>query len=126
MAMYLRFVTADVDPYSRAETGIFRAPRHVLSDAATPAWISNELDREYDWFNEHLPVPDTLWKRIGRRGMVYGVCWFRAEARECVSRARYISWLLCEAGLPVREIRTSRPGEVLCRDDYQVVANAKA
>ena len=41
---------------------------------------------------------------------------------EAISRARYLCWLLEEAGIPVREIRRDRPGEIIWRDHMQVVA----
>ena len=51
-----------------------------------------------------------------------GICWFVAEAREMIARAFVLVSLLNEAGMPSRKVATHRPGTILYRDPWQVVA----
>ena len=121
--MYLRFVLPWRDPNSRVEAGFFRAAYDMARrQDRVPEWIRAELSRELDWFDEELPVPCRVCRSFKRRRTIHGVCWFRPRADEAIDRARYAGWLMSEAGVSVREIRTSRLGEVIWRDDHQVVA----
>jgi hypothetical protein len=121
--MYIRFVLPWRDPDSRVEAGFFRAASDVASaEDRVPEWIRAELWREINWFNAQLPIPRRIVREFRRRRAIHGICWFRPEAGEAINRARYAGWLMTEAGVPVREIRTSRLREVIWRDDYQVVA----
>ena len=121
--MYLRFVVSERDKWTGAERGFFGPAIAVKYwERRAPAWIREQICEELDWFNEHLDAPKKLERSAGRRGSVYGVCWFRPEAVEAVSRARYVGWLLTEAGIPVRGLRRAHPGEIIWKDDMQVVA----
>jgi hypothetical protein len=50
------------------------------------------------------------------------VCWFRAEAREAISRMWRLVDLVEGEGVPVRVYRTRRPGVVVYADDLQIAA----
>ena len=122
--MYLRFVVPQRDPHARVEGGIFRGIHRALYDEQQPDWLRKQLRTDLDWFNDNLPVPDQLWLLFKRRQPRYGVCWFNPSAREAISRARSIQWLMIEAGHLVEEIRTDHPGTIYYRDDMQIVAQA--
>ncbi|MFK7945467.1 MAG: hypothetical protein AB8B85_21515 [Paracoccaceae bacterium] len=121
--MYIRFVTSELDEWSGAEIGFFQ-PAIAVKYEKVPAddWIRTEITDQVDWFNEHLDAPEKLDRSAGLRGRVYGICWFRPEAVEAVSRARYMAWLLTEAGIPVLDLKRRDPGEIIWRDLMQVVA----
>jgi len=118
--MYVRFVTPLIDFCTGVETGFFRASWY-LRRVGCPAWIHSELDQQFDWFNEHLPVPSRVARHFRRRNSVHGVCWFQPAAKECIERARYCAWLIGEGGLPVQPIKLLRPREIIWRDDHQIV-----
>jgi hypothetical protein len=118
--MFVRFVTPLIHPLSRVECGFFRASWYLYQNDA-PAWILAELDNEFDWFNDHLPIPGRVARHFKRRNTIWGVCWFDHEAREMIARARYCAWLIEEGGLPVRAVRAENPREVLWRDAHQIV-----
>ena len=121
--MYIRFVVSDWDAWSGAESGLFGPAFDIKNDRlAAPEWIQQQVVEELDWFNAHLDAPAKLDRRAGRWGRFYGICWFRPEAVEAINRARYMAWLLTEAGYPVLELRRDNPGEVLWQDPLQVVA----
>ncbi len=121
--MYIRYVLAWRDPDSRVEAGFFRAAYDVASaEGRVPEWIRAELRSELNWFDAQLPVPYRVCRIFKRRRAIHGICWFRPHAGEAIGRARYVGWLMTEADVPVREIRASRLGEVIWRDDHQIVA----
>ncbi|MGE5562401.1 MAG: hypothetical protein ACM3ZV_03745 [Bacillota bacterium] len=117
-AWRLRRVQADCGPFGPAYDAVYErdVPR-VLQDAI---W------QEVDWFNRNLPVPKPRREAfcVKSRGRWYpdGICWFVAEAREMIAHAFVLASLLREAGVPVRKVWTRRPGTVLYRDPYQIVA----
>ena len=117
--MYVRFVTPLIPPDSRVETGFFRASWY-LHRIGAPDWILRELYDEFEWFNEHLPVPGRVARHFKRRNSIWGVCWFDHDAREMIARAHYCAWLIEEGGLPVRAVRIDRHREVLWRDAHPV------
>lgn len=122
--MYTRFVAPERDALSRVETGIFQSINTVLYNQSNPEWLRNALRTELDWFNDHLPVPSRLWIDFKRRNTLYGICWFRPDAHEAISRARYIQWLMTEADQLIEEIHTDRPDTILYQDDWQIVAKS--
>jgi hypothetical protein len=50
------------------------------------------------------------------------ICWFLDDARAIVTHAFVASALLQECGVPVAKVATHRPGMILYRDPYQIVA----
>ncbi len=121
--MYIRFVVSERDVPTGVETGFFCGVSAIkYRTHAADDWLRSEVERELGWFNENLDTPDRLTRSAGRRGNVHGVCWFRANAVEAISRARYVGWLLEEAGIAVREIRCRHPSEIIWYDDQQAVA----
>ena len=79
--MYLRFVTPLIHPYSRVESGFFRASWY-LHRTNCPDWIHQELSDQFDWFAQHLPLPGRIARHFKRRDSIWGICWFDPQARE--------------------------------------------
>lgn len=120
--MYIRFVTSVWSDDCRTHLGFFHAIHGARHRHGPDDWRVRELGRQYAWFCHRLAVPDTLARKVGRHGARRGVCWFRDSAGEHVSRARYACWLIEDMGLPIRELRSDRPGTRIWQDDHQVVA----
>ena len=127
--MYIRFAGHDVirlglrggEPVRR---GIFRSVYCVRDSPDTPDWLRDEIARELVWFNDNLPVPNgsVFWVRSRKRYRQQGLCWFRDDATEMIRRVFDLRALLQEGGYPIELMRTQRPGSILYRDAYQVVA----
>jgi hypothetical protein len=49
-----------------------------------------------------------------------------ADAREMIAHAFALQALLSECGVPVIKVATHRPGQILYRDAYQIVAKPEA
>ena len=118
--MYLRFIV--LTPHRRPAPGIFSSPFDPEGDRALPEWLRLAAQDHFDWFNEHLPLPKRLTIVSKRRKIYAGICWFQPDAREHIARARELAWLIEEAGLPTRELKSRNIGQILYRDPYQVVA----
>lgn len=121
--MYIRFVTPRFRQDYRGEAGIFHdADAACSKESQADEWLVSELREQIDWFNDQLSVPRELDIYFKRRRTLHGLCWFQAEAKECIERARYMAWLMTESGSPVRTIKSSDPGRVIWRDSNQIVA----
>lgn len=117
--MFIRFVTPDLAGAARgAQLGVFRS-----NLPCAPQWLNRAIRDEYRWFNENLRVPSHLGVVTRKSNRRYaGVCWFRDDARDCVAHAWILTGLLNEAGVPVTRLVTDAPGDIVYRDDQQIVA----
>lgn len=121
--MYLRFICRVRNDGSGLETGVFQ-PAYAIAygEIDVEFWHWKEIRQTLDWFNDNLDRPSRLHCPRRKARDRSGVCWFRPEAERHISLARYLAWLVTEAGVPVWEVRTVHPGEIVFRDDHQIVA----
>ncbi len=122
--MYVRFISPQRIKGRRGYYGIFQAALDVVYDDATPYHFYLPLRELLDWFNDHLPCPDngSFTVRSRKRRQPVGICWFRGDAAEMVGNAHLMAAMLKECDIPISQIATRNPGQLLYRDDYQVVA----
>lgn len=120
--MYLRFVTGRIDPDSGLEQGVITVANELWRAAAAPKWLLGEIRRELDWFNDRLDVPNRFSPTRRKWNQRYGICWFKPGARDCIDHARELAWMLAEADVATRQIRTHHPGELVWQDANQIVA----
>lgn len=125
--MYLRFVSPVPADRGRGGYGLFDATR-VAHDPATPEAHRIAITEELGWFRRHLPVPAARHFEVRSRGRWYdeGICWFRDDAREMLAHAFVLSALLRDLGVPIHRLHTRRPGQILYRDAWQIVAKPTA
>lgn len=55
-----------------------------------------------------------------------GICWFVDDDREMIAHAFALAALIGEAGVPASKVATRRPGTILYRDPWQIVAKPEA
>ncbi|GJL96041.1 MAG: hypothetical protein DHS20C05_24460 [Hyphococcus sp.] len=117
--MYIRFVTPRLVREARGvPAGVFRSGMN-----GAPDWLRAAIRDEYRWFNDNLRVPNRLGIVTRKSNRRYGgVCWFRDDARDCITHAYALSALLNEAGVPVTRIKSDAPGDIVYRDPQQIVA----
>lgn len=118
--MYVRFIV--LTPNRRPAPGLFRSDFDPHEDLALPEWIRDVARHHYEWFGDNLPVPRRLTVVSRRRHIYVGICWFRPTAHEHIARARDLALLMEEAGYPTRMVATRHPGQILYRDELQIVA----
>jgi hypothetical protein len=120
--MYVRFVVGTDAEDAFWLTGVLTSARIVRDEGELYAYEVDLLNTVYDWFNEHLPCPPFAEKLRSGEWTHDAVSWFRANAGEPLSRAWDIIAILREHGTPVRMVTSSRPGQIVYSDRYQIVA----
>lgn len=79
---------------------------------------ADELRELRAWFNENLEKPSSF----GRNKLRLGICWFKTDAAEHISRIWEMVHILERNGIYVKKIRTDKPGYVIYEDEWQLVA----
>lgn len=77
-----------------------------------------------DWFNINLEKPSrfTSAKPPYYRKRQNGISWFKDSANEHIGKMHEMVALLKHHDVPVRLIKTRRPGYVVYEDKFQIVA----
>lgn len=118
----IRFVTEwRHAPYGH-RTGVLRAGYRLWRGNSLPEAERYELRTLLNWFNENLATPDRLATSRQAHGRETALSWIRASASQHVMRLRRMASIVGDAGVAVDELHTTRPGYVVYRDAYQVVA----
>jgi hypothetical protein len=122
--MYVRFITPWWQVRQGVDYGLFGPAGECEEDVRTAEALRVAIRIELDWFNSNLPVPprDRFEVKSRKRWLSEGICWFVDDAREMIARAFTLAWLLRECGVPVAKVATRRPGQILYRDAWQIVA----
>lgn len=120
--MYVRFVAGTDAENACWLTGVFTEARLLREEGRLYAYEVTLLEETYDWFNEHLPCPPFQSKLRTGEWTTEAVAWFRDDADESLRRIWDLVHLLRENGVPVRLVTADRPGKIVYRDKYQVVA----
>jgi hypothetical protein len=127
--MYVRFITPWWQLRRGVDCGLFGPAYACVQDPDVPAVLREALWAEIEWFETHLPVPrpvrDAFCVR-SRKSWRADVCWFDQGAREAIARGFALASLLGECGVPARKVATRRPGTILYRDAWQIVAKPAA
>ncbi|HET8611640.1 MAG TPA: hypothetical protein VFL92_02625 [Sphingomonas sp.] len=125
--MYVRFISPW--PVRRGvHRGLF-GPAYVLWwDERTAEGVRLAIRHELDWFERELPAPAwrTFRVKSKKRWVPHGICWFQGEARAMVGHAFALAALIGECGVPIAKRVTHRPGQILYRDAWQIVAKPDA
>ena len=121
---YVRFITPWWRVRRDVDCGPFGPAYAAWRSDAVPEVLRIAIRGELDWFEDNLPVPGGNAFRVKSRKIWRndGICWFVAEARDMIARAFVLAALLEDAGMPVRKVWASRPGTILYRDPWQIVA----
>ncbi len=122
--MFLRFVTPELHEDSQQELGVFQAAGKLRDGGMLSDYEKALLQEIRDWFNQNLEKPSrfTSAKPPYYRKRQNGISWFKASAREHISKMREMIAILESHDVPVRTIKTARPGYVVYEDDFQIVA----
>lgn len=126
--MYVRFIVPGREVRAGVAHGLFGPAYDLTRDPAAPESLRVAIRHELDWFEAQLPIParDRFLVRSRKSWIAEGICWFRDDAREMIARAFALAALIAECGVPVTKCATRLPGQILYRDEWQVVAKPKA
>lgn len=122
-AMFIRFVVGSDDENAAWLTGIITEAR-ILKDAGRLYRHESEwLEETYGWLNENLTCPPFSAKLRSGEWSREAVCWFHPGARRSVVRRLWdIAAILEEHAVPVRLVKSDKPGKIVYEDSDQVVA----
>ena len=115
---YVRFVIGRKGEDSHVEQGIFQAAARALEWQNITGSDADELNELRAWFSKNLEKPTSF----GRDKLRLGICWFKAESTEHISRIWEMVRILERNGIYVKKIRTDKPGYVIYEDGWQLVA----
>ncbi|HEX4302005.1 MAG TPA: hypothetical protein VHZ78_04390 [Rhizomicrobium sp.] len=120
--MLIRFVIDRRDPDSGRRQGLFQAAKALRDSGLLSAKDDDALEDIWAWFNRHLERPERLALSPRPHAKAQALSWFRDTATNHVAKMREFAGILEQYGITVQTIRTSRPGYVLYKDEYQVAA----
>ena len=115
---YVRFVIGRKDEESHVEKGIFQAVAQALEWQSVTGSDADDLKDLRVWFNENLEKPTSF----GRDKLRLGICWFKTDAAEHISRIWEMVQILERNGVYVKKLKTDKPGYVIYEDEWQLVA----
>ncbi len=115
---YIRFVVGRKDDDSNVEQGIFQAAALALEWGTITGSDADELNALQVWFSNNLDKPNSF----GRDRLRLGICWFKEQAKEHISRIWEMVRILERNGIYVKKITTEKPGYIVFEDDWQLVA----
>jgi hypothetical protein len=118
----IRFVTQRRHPPYGYRTGILQEAYRLWRSDTLAAADRAELRAMLNWFNAHLERPKRLAASPRPHATKTAISWIRASAAVHLAQLRRLAALVNAASIPVDELLTDRPGYVVYRDAYQVVA----
>src|ERR1700739_4434471 len=118
---YIRFVTERRQP-SRRRTGLLQEAYRLWHADTLLAADRAELRALLDWFNDNLDRPQRLAPSPPAHAGKTAIAWLRASAHHHLVRLHRLTELVKEASVAVDELQTTRPGYIVYRDAYQVIA----
>lgn len=122
--MFVRFVTTDLHRESQQELGVFHAAGKLRDSGSLSRAEEDLLQEIRDWFSTYLQKPKrfTSAKPPYYRKRQDGISWFKDSAHEHIGKMREMISLLEHHDVPIRMIKTARPGYVVSEDEFQIVA----
>lgn len=120
--MFIRFVTDQLDDDTGRPLGIFAVAYDLLENGTLEEFEKMEIQETISWFKSNLPIPVRFVRSRKPHREDKGICWFKCSATECMTKIRYLVNLVAGCDIPVRELKTEKPGYVIYEDDSQVVA----
>jgi hypothetical protein len=118
--VYLRF--SSYLPEDHLTQGFFVCARRLRDSDELETWERQHLDELFDWFNDHLPIPDTFQSWRNQPNGHLAISWWKPAAVEFIRRAREITRLLEEHDFRVETERREYVGMIVYQDEHQVVA----
>jgi hypothetical protein len=120
--VFVRFVTAERDERSGEQQGIFTALYRLESQGLLAPHETEWFRLAETWLNEHLRRPERLAWSSRPDAPERALTWLKLSAAEHVAKLRELAALLEHKDVPVKELRTDRPGYVVYEDEHQVAA----
>lgn len=135
----IRFVVHRKHWRSGERCGLFQAINDILGGEEPQNHLQPALLELAGWFDANLRSPfrsettrvQSRWWRAHQSSQsldrkiepeTRSISWIKETATEHVTKLYHLKALIQESGWLVDELRTTKPGEVLYEDEFQVVA----
>ena len=119
---FIRFVTGRRPSPHGHRTGLFQEAYRLWHEDTLPAVDRADLRALLDWFNDNLEQPQRLAPSPQVHAGTVAILWLRASAHHHLAQLRWLVELVKKARVAVDELQTIRPGYIVYRDAYQVIA----
>jgi len=120
--MFIRFVGHRIDWSSGRRQGIFHAAGSLAYSRRLTDYDDERLTDIRTWFDVNLKRPTRFTNAKRHHPRPIAICWFRADAKEHLTKAREMQAILDSYDVRIEMITTRRPGYVVYEDDEQVAA----
>jgi hypothetical protein len=122
MSRYIRFVEGGDSQDLRWLTGVITAASVMKDEGRLEPYQADILAATFTWLNDHLPCPPFRRHLASGKWSEDAVAWFLPGAKEAIGRMWDLIAVLKGHDVPVRVLRTARPGLIVYRDEFQIVA----
>lgn len=122
--MFLRFVTPEMHKETGEELGVFQAAHGLRDQGLLSSEEEASLTEIINWFNKNLKKPTrfTSAKPPFYRKRQNGISWLKDSAHKHIDKIRDMVRLLERHDVPMRMIKSDRPGYIIYEDNFQIVA----
>jgi hypothetical protein len=122
--MYIRFITAEIDPESLRAAGVLGAAYRLRDNGRVPDHEKAKLRELLKWFDTYLEEPSrfTNSKPPYNARKKKAISWFKDTATDHIAKLREILAILDSHNIHFEMIKTDRPGYIVYEDEHQVVA----
>lgn len=119
---YIRFVINQHDEDSQKPQGLFQAVDILRYEGSLSPEELKIADQVFHWFNKNLPVPKRFSRSRKRSAQAKAISWFKSNAHDFINQMQDLAGILYAHDVPVKIIKTKRPGYIVYEDEFQVVA----
>jgi hypothetical protein len=121
---FVRFISAQTDPDSRASQGLFQAAYALQREGMLAEHERLWFKEVVGWFEDNLKAPKRVDIQLRYDSKEYKrvVYWFRSGATEHIRRMREVASMLNHHGVAHRLLKTDKPGRIVYEDEFQVGA----
>jgi len=120
--MYIRFVIRQNDEVSQQTQGIFQAVEDLRFEGRLSPEERRTADRVFRWFNKNLPIPKRFSRSRKRSAQAKAISWFKPTVHKFIGRMQDLASILYAHDVPIKILKTKRPGYIVYEDEYQVLA----
>lgn len=119
--VYLRFVVGIDNESAHKQDGLFTEINRLKNDDLLMDYQYKLVEETFKYFNKNLPVPPYNRKQISKEA----VAWFKDSTTEYIDRMWDFVAILKQNDIPVRILKTEKPGMIIYEDEHQIVAKSK-
>ena len=119
-AMFIRFISGEIDEGSRLSGGLFCAVTQLEETDYIPKYELEAAEEIVRWFEHNLVSPFKYLPEIAHYDLA--ISWFKSTAYEHLAKAWELVTILERNDILIWTIKSHRTGTVYYEDEFQVFA----